>query len=196
MIGLSLGSLLICRALFRARLIPRPIAAWGFGGNALLAIGGVLELLGHGVGIVLSAPGGLFEATLGVLLLVKGFPETQAQDVAPASVPAQPAHLRSPARYDRRAGPPGEPDRGRRDTRAVRPRRLRQRRCRRGARDAPPPTSRGPRPSADSGSPSCSRSSRSTSSSPWRCSTTNAGDGGQPSGDYGGPEPSIRDVPR
>lgn len=98
MIGLSHGSLLFCRSLFRARLVPRPIAACGLGGYALLATGGVLELLGHGVGLLLSAPGGLFEATLGVLLLVKGFPETQSQDAAAASVPVQPARLRSPAR--------------------------------------------------------------------------------------------------
>ncbi len=89
MIGLSLGSLFFCRALFLSRLVPRPIAAWGFAGYALLATGGVLELLGHEVGLLLSAPGGLFEAAVGVLLLVKGFPEPAAPEVPPASVSEQ-----------------------------------------------------------------------------------------------------------
>jgi hypothetical protein len=97
MIGLSLGSLLFCRALFLTRLLPRPIVVWGFGGYALLALGGVLELLGQGVGVPLAVPGGLFEATAGVLLVAKGFPEVQSRDVAPSSA-SVPARLLSPAR--------------------------------------------------------------------------------------------------
>lgn len=97
MIGLSLGSLLFCRALFRARLVPRALAAWGSAGYALLATGGVLELFGHEVGVLLGAPGGLFEATVGVLLVVKGFPEAQHQDLAAASVLVPKARLRTSA---------------------------------------------------------------------------------------------------
>ena len=96
MVGLSLGSLAFCAALFRARLVPRPIAAWGFAGYVLLAVGGVLELFGHSVGLLLGAPGGVFEATLGVLLLVKGFPEVQHQDTAAPGAPVPAAGLRSP----------------------------------------------------------------------------------------------------
>lgn len=89
MVGLSLGSLLFCRVLFRARLVPRPLAVWGFAGYALLAAGASLELLGHHIGVLLAAPGGIFEAVLGLLLIVKGFPETPQQDpkVAPAPMP-------------------------------------------------------------------------------------------------------------
>ena len=86
MIGLSLGSLLFCRALARARLVPRAVAVWGAAGYALLATGGVLELFGHEVGVLLGAPGGLFEAAVGVLLVVKGFPAAQHQDLAAADV--------------------------------------------------------------------------------------------------------------
>jgi hypothetical protein len=85
MIGLSLGSLLFCRVLFRERLVPRLVAVWGSVGYALLATGGALELFGHEVGILLGVPGGLFEATLGVLLVAKGFPEAQHQDCVAAS---------------------------------------------------------------------------------------------------------------
>jgi hypothetical protein len=98
MIGLSLGSLLFCRALFRARLVPRPIAVWGLGGYALLATGGVLELLGHSVGVLLAAPGGVFEAVLGLLLVVKDFPTAQRQDLPAAPAPVSTALLRPRAR--------------------------------------------------------------------------------------------------
>jgi hypothetical protein len=96
MIGLSLGSLLFCRALLRARLLPGPIAIWGFGGYALLATGGVLELFGHGVGVPLAIPGGLFEATAGVLLLARGFPEVQGHDTASGSASMPYARSASP----------------------------------------------------------------------------------------------------
>jgi len=95
MVGMSLGSLLFCRALFRARLVPRPLAAWGFAGYALLAAGALLEILGHDIGVLLAAPGGIFEAVLGLLLIVKGFPEAQRQD--PPSAPADLPHVQQPA---------------------------------------------------------------------------------------------------
>ena len=97
MIGLSLGSLLFCRALFRGRLVPRAVAVWGAVGYALLAAGGIFELFGHEVGVLLGAPGGLFEATLGVLLVVKGFPETQHRDLLPVSAPVPSTRVRTAA---------------------------------------------------------------------------------------------------
>jgi len=97
MIGLSLGSLLFCRALFRTRLVPRALAGLGFVGYALLATGGALELFDHNVGVLLSAPGGVFEAAVGVLLVIKGFPEVQNQDLPAAGTPVPAARLRSPA---------------------------------------------------------------------------------------------------
>lgn len=75
MIALGLGSLPFCRALLRARLVPPPLAVWGLFGYACLAAGAVLEVLDVGGGLLLSAPGGLFEVAFGVLLLVRGFPE-------------------------------------------------------------------------------------------------------------------------
>jgi hypothetical protein len=74
MIGLAVGSLLFCRALLRAGLVPRFLAIWGLVGYAIFGIGMVLEILGYRVGDVLSVPGGLFEISLAVLLLAKGFP--------------------------------------------------------------------------------------------------------------------------
>ncbi len=100
MAGLSLGSLLFCRALFRTRLAPRFIAVWGFAGYTLLAAGAALELLGHSAGLLLAAPGGVFEAVLGLLLVVKGFPQTQQQDhptAAPAPVTTARRSAKTPA---------------------------------------------------------------------------------------------------
>jgi hypothetical protein len=74
MAGLGLGSLFFCVALYRSRLVPRPLAAWGFVGYAVFATGSVLELAGvSGAGLVGAAPGGLFELGLACWLLVRGF---------------------------------------------------------------------------------------------------------------------------
>lgn len=73
MTGLALGSLLFCRALFQARLVPRFLAVWGIVGYVILATGGMLEVLGYGIGLALSIPGGLFEVAVGSYLVVKGF---------------------------------------------------------------------------------------------------------------------------
>ncbi|MQA15068.1 MAG: DUF4386 family protein [Pseudonocardiaceae bacterium] len=77
MIGLGLGGLLFCRALFQARLVPRSLAVLGIVGYPALAAGELLGVLGYDVGLVHYAPGLLFEVALGVLLLVKGFPARQ-----------------------------------------------------------------------------------------------------------------------
>lgn len=86
MTGLGVGSLFFCVALFRSRLVPRFLAAWGFVGYASFAAGCVLELLGFtGAGLIPTIPGGLFEVFFAIWLLVKGF--TPAQD-DPAAGPA------------------------------------------------------------------------------------------------------------
>ena len=73
MISVSIGGLVLCRILLRARLVPRLLALLGLVGYAAFLAGSVLEVLGYPVGNVLSAPGGLFEVALGVLLIARGF---------------------------------------------------------------------------------------------------------------------------
>lgn len=86
MMSVGAVGILFCRVLFRARLVPRAIAAWGIVGYAVFLLGAALEVLGYGVGVALSVPGGLFELALGVLLIAKGF-------AAPAaSAPEVPAY--------------------------------------------------------------------------------------------------------
>ena len=97
MIGLSLGSLLFCRALFRARLIPRALAALGFVGYMSLAAGSALELFGHSYGVLYLPPGAVFEASVGLLLVIKGFPEVQRQDLPTAAPPTPAVRLRTAA---------------------------------------------------------------------------------------------------
>lgn len=78
MLVLGLGSLLLCHVLLRARLVPRALAIWGAVGYACVAAGMALEVVGHGLGLVVWIPGGLFEVALGLLLVVRGFPEPVA----------------------------------------------------------------------------------------------------------------------
>ncbi|MEU4768275.1 DUF4386 domain-containing protein [Actinosynnema sp. NPDC023794] len=85
MMAVGAVGVLFCRVLLRARLVPRAIAVWGVVGYAVFLLGAVLEVLGYGVGVALSVPGGLFEIALGVLLIVKGFAAPTASDArAPA----------------------------------------------------------------------------------------------------------------
>jgi hypothetical protein len=82
MATLGVGSVFFCRVLLRSAMLPRFLAMWGMGGYAIFALGSVLELAGYGVGLALSAPGGLFEMAAGCYLLVKGFGPTIPKSVA------------------------------------------------------------------------------------------------------------------
>lgn len=78
---LGIGSLFLCATLFRARLVPRFLAAWGFVGYLVFAAGSVLELIGvAGAGLIGAIPGGLFEIAFAGWLLVRG--------LSPADAPA------------------------------------------------------------------------------------------------------------
>ena len=78
----GIGGLILTYLLFVSRLVPRPIAVLGIVGYASLLLGVLLDLLGvldmvAGTGLVLVAPGGLFEFVfLPIWLIVKGFRST------------------------------------------------------------------------------------------------------------------------
>ncbi|WP_017601532.1 DUF4386 family protein [Nocardiopsis lucentensis] len=74
MVVLGVGSVPFCRALSTRLGMPAWFAWWGVVGYALLAVGAVLGSASPGAGLVLAAPGGLFEVALGLFLLVRGFP--------------------------------------------------------------------------------------------------------------------------
>ncbi len=88
----GLGGLILNYLLFVSRLVPRPISVLGFVGYALLSLGVPLDLLGvldmnEGPGLLLLAPGGLFEfVILPIWLISKGFrsPMSQTEPKSPA----------------------------------------------------------------------------------------------------------------
>jgi hypothetical protein len=75
----GIGGLILNYLLFTSRMIPRPIAVLGLIGYALLLLVVPLALVGaveesSGAGLVLLAPGGLYEfVILPIWLIVKGF---------------------------------------------------------------------------------------------------------------------------
>lgn len=73
MIALGLAGLMLCSTLYRAKLVPRPLAVWGLAGYAILLCGMVSAVMGSGLALASSIPGGLWEAFIGVWLIVKGF---------------------------------------------------------------------------------------------------------------------------
>jgi hypothetical protein len=81
MITLGLSGLMLNYTLYKAKLIPRPLAIWGLIGYAIIFGGMVSEVMGSGLGLASSIPGGLWEVFIGVWLIVKGF--------SPSPVPAE-----------------------------------------------------------------------------------------------------------
>src|SRR5674476_879791 len=59
--------------LYRAKLVPRLLALWGLVGYVLIFCGMLSEIMGSGLGLISSIPGGLWEIFIGVWLIVKGF---------------------------------------------------------------------------------------------------------------------------
>lgn len=70
---LGVGGIFLCALLFRTRLLPRFLSAWGMIGYAIHVVGAIAEIFGIPISLVLLIPGGLFELALGFWLLIKGF---------------------------------------------------------------------------------------------------------------------------
>jgi hypothetical protein len=88
----GIGGLILTYLLLVSRLVPRPIAILGLVGYASFSLGVPLDLLGvldmnEGPGLVLLAPGGLFELVfLPMWLIAKGFrsPSSARESKSPA----------------------------------------------------------------------------------------------------------------
>jgi hypothetical protein len=72
-ITLGIAGVLLCSVFYRARLVPRPVAAWGLIGYATILGGSVLEALGFDLHLLHTLPGGLWELFIGVWLIARGF---------------------------------------------------------------------------------------------------------------------------
>ena len=70
---LGIAGLILCCSFYRTTLIPRWVTAWGFVGYAIIFCGMISEMMGSGLGLLSSIPGGLWEVFVGVWLIVKGF---------------------------------------------------------------------------------------------------------------------------
>lgn len=73
MIALGISGLMLNFIFFKANLVPRLVAVWGLVGYAIIFLGMSSELMGSGLGLASSIPGGLWEVFIGVWLITKGF---------------------------------------------------------------------------------------------------------------------------
>ncbi len=71
------GGLMLCYLLFNSKLVPRGLAVWGLIGYLVFIVGTIAELFDLPIGVQLALPGGLFEITLSIYLIVKGFRKTE-----------------------------------------------------------------------------------------------------------------------
>lgn len=69
----GLGGLLFVSVLYQHKLLPSLVSIWGFVGYVIFIAGTLFELFGYPYGLMMSAPGGLFEIFLSLWLIFKGF---------------------------------------------------------------------------------------------------------------------------
>jgi hypothetical protein len=73
MVALGMAGLTLCYGFYRAKLVPQFFIVWGFIGYVSFLIGSMLEILGFNLQLLHTLPGGLWEISIGVWLIVKGF---------------------------------------------------------------------------------------------------------------------------
>ena len=73
MSALGVAGLMLCYTLYKSKLVPRFFAIWGLVGYAVILVGMLSEITGSGLGLISSLPGGLWEVSIGVWLIAKGF---------------------------------------------------------------------------------------------------------------------------
>lgn len=73
MSALGVSGLMLCYTLYKSKLVPRFFAIWGLVGYAVIFVGMLSEIMGSGLGLISSLPGGLWEVAIGVWLIAKGF---------------------------------------------------------------------------------------------------------------------------
>lgn len=73
MVALGMAGLTLCYGVYQAKLVPKFFVIWGFLGYVSFLIGSMLEILGFNLQLLHTLPGGLWEISIGVWLIVKGF---------------------------------------------------------------------------------------------------------------------------
>jgi hypothetical protein len=91
---LGLAGLTLCYTLYKAHLVPRPLAIWGLVGYAIIFLGMVSEFMGSGLELASSIPGGLWEVFIGGWLIAKGFrsPDSALKSAATAATSPAPSN--------------------------------------------------------------------------------------------------------
>lgn len=73
MVALGMAGLTLCYGFYRAKLVPQFFIIWGFIGYVSFLGGSMLEILGFNLQLLHTLLGGLWEMSIGVWLIVKGF---------------------------------------------------------------------------------------------------------------------------
>lgn len=73
MVALGMAGLTLCYGFSRAKLLPQFFVIWGFIGYVSFLGGSMLEILGFNLQLLHTLPGGLWEISVGVWLIAKGF---------------------------------------------------------------------------------------------------------------------------
>jgi hypothetical protein len=73
MVALGMAGLTLCYGFHRAKLVPQFFIIWGVIGYVSFLGGSMLEILGFHLQLLHTLPGGLWEMSIGVWLIVKGF---------------------------------------------------------------------------------------------------------------------------
>ncbi len=76
MVALGMAGLTLCYGFYRSKLVSQFFIIWGFIGYVSFLIGSMLEILGFNLQLLHTLPGGLWEMSVGVWLIVKGFNST------------------------------------------------------------------------------------------------------------------------
>ncbi|MBL7872434.1 MAG: DUF4386 domain-containing protein [Cyclobacteriaceae bacterium] len=72
MVGLGVGSIPMCLTLYKHRISPPWLALWGIIGYTVFAVGFLMEFYGKEWSMFLLIPGGLWEITFALWLIIKG----------------------------------------------------------------------------------------------------------------------------
>jgi hypothetical protein len=73
MVALGMAGLTLCYALSRTTLVPRLFVIWGVIGYLSFLGGSMLEILGFNLQLLHTLAGGLWEISIGVWLIARGF---------------------------------------------------------------------------------------------------------------------------
>lgn len=76
MVALGMAGLTLCYGFYRAKLVPQFFVIWGLIGYVSFLLGSMLEVLGFNLQLLHTLPGGLWEMSIGVWLIAKGFNST------------------------------------------------------------------------------------------------------------------------